>query len=234
MSKLALFDLDGTIISTQGAGMRAMAMAGAALWGSNFNFDGMMAAGSMDPLLFAAATERCGVDCSDENERVFRARYAIVLEQELGRSIREGTAKILPGAVDLLHAVRDHGQVALGLLTGNYTATAPVKLRSVGIDPAMFVIAAFGDDAPTRPGLVPVAMDRYAAMYGRRPAPGDVLLIGDTPKDVEAAVVNGCLCLGVATGPYSVADLKAAGATVAVPNLLDPSPFWELLGITAS
>ncbi len=231
MSKLALFDLDGTMLSTQGVGMRAMTMAGSSLWGQAWHYQGVTSAGALDPHLFRAGAERCGVECSDENQSRFREAYARVLEEELRVSATNGGLKLMPGVRALLQAVHDHPQVSLGILTGNYTATTPVKLRAAGIDPTIFEVGAFGDDAATRPGLVPVAMQRYERLHGRRPEPRDVVIIGDTPKDVEAAATNGCLSLGVATGPYSVEDLKQAGATAAVKDLSNPLPFWELLGV---
>ncbi|MBI1370393.1 MAG: HAD hydrolase-like protein [Planctomycetes bacterium] len=227
MSKLVLFDLDGTMLSTQGAGMRAMARAGAGLFGDGFHFDGIVSAGGLDPLLFAAAAGRCGVELNDANHASFAEAYHRLLAEELAAGVR-----ILPGVIELLDEMHRHAGITLGILTGNYARTTPVKLRAAGIDPDIFAVGAFGDDANTRPGMVPVALARYEKLHARPVLPNDVMLIGDTPKDIDAAKSNNCLAVGVATGPYSTAELLDAGADLALPDLADPTAIWELLGMS--
>jgi phosphoglycolate phosphatase-like HAD superfamily hydrolase len=148
MSKLALFDLDGTLISTQGVGMRAMAAAGNGLWGEKFHFEDVVSAGALDPLLFRVAAERCGIECTPQNEERFRNAYCKALTEQLKGCLANGSVRVLPGVVELLQQVHFHPHVTLGLLTGNYRLTGPVKLRAAELDPAMFVVTAFGDEAP--------------------------------------------------------------------------------------
>ena len=97
------------------------------------------------------------------------------------------------------------------------------------MDPAWFPIHAFGDEAPDRPAMVRLALDRYAERAGCPIAPEHVIVIGDTPNDVSCAHANGCLCLAVATGLYSVEDLRQAGGDVVVPDLADPHPLQAML-----
>lgn len=234
MSKLVLFDLDGTLLSTQGAGMRAMARAGASLFGEGFHFEGIVAAGGLDPLLFAAAAGRCGVDCNDDNHARFADTYYQVLEEELTLAARDGGVRVMPGVVELLASLGAHAEVTLGLLTGNYGRTAALKLQAGGIDPSMFVVTSFGDEAPDRPAMVPVALERYRALHGREAVACDVVLVGDTPKDIAAAKAHGCAAMAVATGPFSVQQLLDAGADAAVEDLSDPVALWELLAVTAA
>jgi phosphoglycolate phosphatase len=104
-----------------------------------------------------------------------------------------------------------------------------MKLRAVGIDPGLFAVSVWGDEAPTRPGLVRVAFGKYAALRGRSIDPGRVILVGDTPRDVEAAVTNGCVSVGVATGKYSMDALRHAGAHLVLKDLTDPSPIERVL-----
>jgi phosphoglycolate phosphatase-like HAD superfamily hydrolase len=226
--KLILFDLDGTILSTQGAGMKAMNVVGERLWGQAFHFREMTTAGSLDPHLFAAAAKRAGVEPSEDNHRTFRQAYHRQLHHDLAS---DPTVCVLPGVLALLDEVHRHPRMTLGMLTGNYAETAAVKLRSAAIDPRMFVVAAFGDDASDRPAMVPVALDRHERLLGRRPSPGDVILIGDTPRDVQAAHAHGCLALAVATGPYTVEQLGQTGAEAVVRDLSDPAPLWKLAGL---
>ena len=233
MEKLALFDLDGTLLSTQGVGMRAMALAGSRLWGKNFHFEGVMSAGALDPLLFEVAAERCGIECTPQNQRTFRDAYYEALGAQLTEGLASGSVRVLPGVLDLLQRVHGHPRVTLGLLTGNYRLTGPLKLQAVGIDPQMFLVTAYGDEGAVREDLVPVALQRFTAMRGRQVQPRDVVVIGDTPRDIQAAAAHGCLSLAVATGPYSVKQLQEAGATVAVADLRDPAPLWDLLEIDA-
>jgi phosphoglycolate phosphatase-like HAD superfamily hydrolase len=226
MSKMVLFDLDGTLLLTQGAGMRAMARAGSALWGEGFHFQGTVAAGSLDPHLFREAAERCGVACSDENHRTFMHAYHRALSEELAGKV----INPLPGVLSLLDELHQHPTITLGLLTGNYTMTGPVKLAAAGIDAGLFAVRAFGDDGPDRASLVAVALERYERLHGRRTSSRDVVVVGDTPRDVDCAKAHDCLALAVATGPYTVDQLKQTRADVVLPDLSDATALWEMLG----
>ena len=134
-------------------------------------------------------------------------------------------------AAGLAHAQGDRPQVVL--LDHNLPdADGLDVLRSLlDLDPRVrvIVITAFGDEAPTRPGLVALAMERWARARGEDVSPDEVLVVGDTPRDVDCARANGCACLAVATGHYSAEQLRDAGATVVVDHLDDPSPFWDLV-----
>jgi len=230
MSRLVLFDLDGTLLRTYGAGMRAMARAGVELFGDAFCFDGITTAGGLDPLLFATAAERCGITVTDEHHKSFAEIYVTTLSEELTLAAQSnGGLEIMPGVHEILDAMHTHEHVTLGMLTGNYTRTAPIKLTAGGIDPDRFVLGAYGDDAPDRPSLVPVALSRYQKHHNRPIDPEHVMLIGDTPKDIDAAKAHGAIAVGVATGPYSVEQLEEAGADLALENLSDASGMWTLL-----
>jgi len=220
--KLLLFDLDGTLLRTHGAGMRAMARAGVMVFGESFTFDGISAAGGLDPLLLAAAAQKSGHVVAVEHHEQFKAAYMRVLPEEL-EAARE-LIQVMPGVVELLDELHADPRVSLGLLTGNYASTGPIKLVAAGIDPAIFEVTAFGDEAETREQMVPVALRRYADLHGAAPPPQHVAIIGDTPRDIDAARANHCTCFAVATGPYTVAELEAAGAHHALPDLSDPTP----------
>lgn len=229
--KLLLFDIDGTLISTQGAGMRAMQRAGAELFGETFSFEGVTAAGGLDPLILVAAAERCGVALADHHHATFMQAYCRLLPDELAASGAQ--VRVMPGVVDLLNTLRDDHRVTLGVLTGNYGVTARLKLCAAGIDPNVFVIHAFGDEAPDRPSLVPLAMRRFEALHGRAIAPRDVVVIGDTPRDVHAAATHGCQSVAVATGPYGLAALRATGADMVLADLSDAAALREMIGGSA-
>jgi phosphoglycolate phosphatase len=223
-----LFDLDGTLMLTGGAGERGMNRAGRDVFGDHFTIDGVMIAGGMDPVIYRQAAERCGIVDHASKHDSFRDRYLQTLAEELRADPQR--AQCLPGVTDLLGHLDQSNDVWLGLVTGNYRQAAPLKLRAGGIDPDRFRVCAFGDEAPTRPDMVTLAVARHAGLVGHTAKPGSFLVVGDTPRDIECAHANGIACLAVATGLYSETDLRAAGADAVVPDLTDPSPLWDFVG----
>ncbi len=223
---LLLFDIDGTLLAPQGAGQRAMLAAGKALFGPAFTFDGIDTSGKIDPLIFAEVRRANDqLDIRDSDHHHLRDRYLRHLDEELATQ----PSRVLPGVVGLLELLRVRQATTLGLLTGNYAAAAARKLRSAALDPDWFPVAAFGDEATSRPGLVPVARRRYRERHGFEVPPERVIVIGDTPRDIDCAHANGCLAFAVATGRWSAASLRDAGADVVVDDLTDPDPLLELL-----
>jgi len=225
--KLVLLDLDGTLLLTAGAGRRAMQRAGVLVCGAGFTLDGTVIAGGLDPLIYAEAAGRAGVKDIQALHETFRATYVRELQQELAANLDQ--IEVMPGIRSVIERLRCHSDVTLGLLTGNYSTAAPLKLRAAGLAPEWFVVNAFGDEAPDRPALVALARQRFHARYGRQVQARDVIVVGDTPRDVHCAKVNGCLSFGVATGRYSVRDLQEAGADVVVQDLSDPQPLWNMI-----
>jgi phosphoglycolate phosphatase-like HAD superfamily hydrolase len=225
--RLLLFDIDGTLLLTGGAGMRCMARAGKDVFGPSLTWDGMELSGGLDPALLAEAATRCGVSIGPGAEEAFRRRYVELLAVELGPPY-DGV-RAMPGVVDLLVALRIRGDAVLGLLTGNYPEGAAIKLRAAGIDPAWFVVTAFGDEAATRPALVALALRKWEALEGRPVDPARAIVIGDSPRDVEAALANGCLAVAVGTGKYDHERLRAIGAHRAARDLADPTPLTQML-----
>lgn len=230
---LLLFDIDLTLLTTQGSGMRAMIAAGRELFGPRFTAEGVDFAGRLDPLIIADLFAASGVPRSPDNVTAFRVAYTRTLAEHLALSPGK-TA--LPGVLDLLAVLRQRS-VTLGLLTGNFEATASLKLRACGIDPAWFPVRAWGDDSPNapprRPDLVPVAMDRHYRLAGRRPAPREVIVIGDTPHDIAAAKEHGCVAVAVATGRTPLDDLRTCRPDLALPDLTHAAPLLDLLGLRA-
>lgn len=231
MRTLLLWDIDGTILRSGGAGMRAMAQVAARLFGDHFRWDGIDPAGNLDPVIFHHAARINGLDNAPAHHDRFQIDYLDELSRELERS-REHV-KVMPGILEtLVHLVersRASGDPVMGLLTGNYAAAAPIKLRAVGVDPNWFEITAFGDEADTRPALVELAMKKFHKRHGRSPDPRRVIVIGDTPRDIACAHAHGCVAFAVATGKHSVEDLRAAGADHAVRDLADATPLLRLL-----
>jgi phosphoglycolate phosphatase len=225
--KLLLFDVDGTILLTGGAGVRGMERAGVLCFGDQFSLKQVSVAGGLDPLIYVEATALAGVDNAHLHHDRFRDTYLEELRVNLAAN--GDKTRLLPGIGELIRDLRGRPGVTLGLVTGNYTAAIPIKLGAVGLDPAWFVVTAFGDEAPNRPALVALARDRYRHMTGRDISGHDTIVIGDTPHDVTCAHANGCKCLAVATGLFNVDDLRKAGADVVVPDLADPKPLYDMI-----
>ena len=217
---LLLFDIDQTLVVTHGAGREALLGAASAQYGRSIHDEGVAYAGQIDPVILRGILEANDCPADAEAVEALRRDYAKKLPDVLdGRE-----ARTLGGVEALLDRLAE-SPVALGLLTGNFPETGSAKLRAAGIDPERFQIHAWGSDAksiaPSRNQLPVVAMARYAERYGHDVAPRDVIVIGDTPSDVECAQTNGCRCLAVATGYFDVATLTATGADHVVADLTD-------------
>ncbi len=215
---LLLFDIDGTLLLTRGAGLAAMEKAGRDLFGADFRIDGVSFAGRLDPLIFQDLAARNGVEASEHFEGRFFEAYRKELAELLGNGM---TSEALPGVVRLIEALRRTENVTLGLLTGNYATTGRLKIRHAGLDPDLFEICVWGTDGQCRSALPPVAMNRYEELKGRKISPEDVVIIGDTPHDVSCALDNGCRVLAVATGRYDESSLREAGADIVLSNLAE-------------
>jgi phosphoglycolate phosphatase-like HAD superfamily hydrolase len=226
--KLVLFDIDGTLLRGHGAGSRAMMRAGRALHGEGFSLDGIMMGGGLDPVIFASALARLGILEVTSHHDAFRDRYLKELALEFTATI-EKRPELLPGVQELLAMLATRRDVLIGLVTGNYRAAVPIKFAAVGLDPAQFVIGAFGDCGPTRPDLVRIARERAHAHAGLHIEPVHTIVIGDTPRDVDCALQHGCLCLAVETGYHSAAELRSAGAHHVAKDLSDASVLLSLL-----
>ncbi len=222
---LVLFDIDGTLVTAGVAGRRALLEAGTTLYGDAFSLAGLDPSGKLDPAIFDELAEL-------QPHLDLRARRATFHERYLAAMRREVHGlRPLPGVVDVLARLRREPRVALGVLTGNVREVAALKLAATGLarpgGPDPFAVRLCGDDGPTRADLVALAAARYAAT-GEGPA--RLLLVGDTPRDVEAGRAHGVPVLGVATGRWSAEALAEAGADRVAADLRDPTPLLEMIG----
>ena len=217
--KLVLFDIDGTILLTAGAGRRAIVAALAEVVGPTSAFEAIRFDGKTDPQIVAEMLEAAGQPEPREPSRVLALceRYVGYLAQELERPTTRTT--VMPGVHALLERLEGEPGVVLGLLTGNIAQGAALKLRSGGIAPERFRVGAYGSDAAHRPDLPPIAARRAEAIFGRVPRGTEVVIIGDTPADMACGAGIEARALGVATGAYSISDLEACGAHAVFPDL---------------
>ena len=213
---LILFDIDGTILLTHGAGVHAMQDAGRELFGPEFVFDGIETSGRLDPLIWRDLAERNGIDDPGSHHNAFRQAYRKYLSRRLTDNPQ---TQLLPGVRPLVDSLSEQEHITVGLLTGNYPETGQIKLSAAGLPQNLFEVAAWGCDGPTRRDLPPVAMQRYAEVRGTRVAAESVLIIGDTPHDVDCAKFHGCRVIGVGTGRFTTAQLLESGADHALETL---------------
>jgi phosphoglycolate phosphatase len=146
-------------------------------------------------------------------------RYVELLNEEL--SAPGNRAYALPGVVSLLDALSARDDVIVGLLTGNVMEGARAKLKAVGIDPDRFEVGAYGSDHEARGELPAIARKRVQAARGQHITGEDIVIIGDTPADIECGRSLGVRALGVATGHYPADELAACGAFAVFDDLSD-------------
>ncbi len=213
---LILFDIDGTLLHTGGAGTHSIHDATREMFGETMVFEGVEVAGRIDPQIWSDVCRVNGIADPERHHDRFRAVY----RRHLARRIRE-THRVtaLPGVAELLDAVAATEGLTPGLLTGNYPETGRLKIETAGLDPDLFMVAAWGSDAPTRRDLPAVAMARYTETTGDSISSDEVVIVGDTPHDVDCARAHGCRALAVATGSFSREDLEACAPDLLLEDL---------------
>jgi phosphoglycolate phosphatase len=223
---LILFDIDGTLVLTGRAGMRAMNRACHDIVRGNA-LDGIAFAGRTDWSILDDIVRRYGRALDEPLLDELRRRYVQHLVEEIERP-GEGVKDVMPGIRELLAALHRRDDAALALLTGNFVEGAQVKLEYFDLW-KYFPCGAFGGDSANRNDLVPIAIERARASGIADVRPAEVFVVGDTPSDVECALVAGATPVAVATGGFSVEDLKQSGADIVFDDLSDTAAFLELL-----
>lgn len=206
---LVLFDVDGTILLSSGAGRRAIAAALGAEVDDASAFDRVRFDGKTDPEIVVELLRTSGQEESRDSERVgaLCRRYVGLLARELEQPATRVT--LMPGVPALLDRLEAESGVVLGLLTGNVAAGAALKLRAGGLNPARFLVGAYGSDAGFRSALPAIAAERARPWFGRVPRGPEVVIIGDTPADIACGAGIEARTVAVATGSYSTAELAS-------------------------
>jgi phosphoglycolate phosphatase len=211
-----LFDIDGTLIGGDGSGRRAFDRACLDCMGIAGALDHLLLDGMTDPLILASVfTQHHGRAPTDDETRSIFETYVSHLERE----VAEGKYHVKPAVHDTLDYLEQQG-ATIGLATGNLEVGARIKLQRGDLW-HRFAFGGYGSDAAERAQLVQKAIDRGTTLARRTFAPAEVLVIGDTPRDVAAAHAVGARAIGVATGRFSVAELQAAGADAAYPTMAE-------------
>jgi phosphoglycolate phosphatase-like HAD superfamily hydrolase len=211
--KLLLFDVDQTLVSTGGAGLRALDRACRKILALESATEGINPSGKTDPAIVREILNRSGIRSGLENhlDSVLES-YLAFLREEVQTSEKYS---VLPGIFQVLEDMSGRSDVMLGLATGNIEMGARVKLDRGGLN-RYFAFGGFGSDSEHRAALVQKAAEAGARKYGSAILPDDVFVIGDTPLDVDAGRAAGFKTIGVATGRYSRDQLLQSGATFAI------------------
>ena len=217
-SRLVLFDIDGTLIKTGRAGVRGMNAAFERLHGRPGALDGVSLAGRTDRAIVTEVFLSLGLDPAPDAFDELRDAYFSHLEEEIKKPV-EGAA-VLPGVTVSLDALEDRDDVGIGLLTGNFERGAAIKLGHFDLW-RRFGFGAFGDLHADRRQLVPIAIDRARRATGADVPASRVVVIGDTPLDVDCAHAHGAVAVAVATGPFTTADLAAHKPELVLETLED-------------
>ena len=225
--RLLLFDIDGTLITTGGAGERGFAAAFHDAFGLHDDLSTIDFAGATDTRITRILFDQHGLSDTPENHERFKTAYL----PRLAENLSQRPGRVMPGVAELLPALRARPEeFALGLLTGNYAEAADLKLVHYGLA-EFFTFGAFADDSPERDRLGPVALRRARERFGADAFPDparDALILGDTPRDIACARACGARVLAVATGRHPREALAAHGPDFLFDTLAEPG-VWETL-----
>lgn len=218
------FDIDGTLLLTDGAGRDALLFAMERVYGTAIRLDGYTFNGKTDPQIVIELLEGTGAELKREGVRArMHLLWPIYLEA-LARALEErrraGRILPLPGVRELLAELGRREEVSLGLMTGNIEEAAKLKLAAAGLT-AHFEVGAYGSDSEVRLEIARIAVERSRARVGNEDDSVRMVVVGDTPADVACALEIGARAVAVATGRHAVDDLERAGADEVFADLRD-------------
>lgn len=205
---VVLFDIDGTLLRSDGAGRAATRAALLEVFGTADGVDTLHFGGKTD--WFIVNELVAGRAHTLDDIAQLMPTYSAALARHLADALEHYRIWPLPGALAAVNALRHRSDVLLGLLTGNVRDTVPVKLRAAGYEPTWFAVGAYGSESPDRGEVAALALQR-AAQHIRQPLrPSQAIVVGDTPADVACARTIGARAVAVATGFASRDELAAA------------------------
>jgi phosphoglycolate phosphatase-like HAD superfamily hydrolase len=224
--RLVLFDIDGTLLNSAGLGRTSMRKALGSIFGSPGNpayrYDG-----KTDKQIVRDVMRLEGH--SDEHIDSQMERLIEIYLEGLREGAKSGMFNVRPldGVLELLDALEPRKDVVLGLLTGNVEAGARTKLIAAGINPDRFLVNAFGSDHEHRPELPAIAQKRASEKLGLDIAGDRIVVIGDTPADIACGRALGAKAIGVASGHYTVEQLREHDPYAVFPSLKDTAQLLE-------
>ncbi len=225
--KLLLFDIDGTLIRSQGAGRETLAYALEQVFGASGPLNDYHMSGKTDPRIVMDLMTAVGF-ATDE----ITAKLPLVYEQMAARGREIFPHREMhpcPGVPELLAALQQHDGALLGLLTGNAHLTAPLKLTAAGIDPVQFKVGVYGSDALDRNQLPTIGIERANQLTGYEFSGYNTVIIGDTPADILCARAGKVTAVAVASGWHSAATLAQYQPDHLFENLTDTQTVIDIL-----
>ncbi len=221
--RLVLFDIDGTLIDSGGAGVRSLDLALKDMFSIENGFHGISMAGKTDTQIIKEGIMKHGLSANGTIDAVIKA-YLNYLRREINNDRKH----VKPGIYEVLEELKPLQDLGLGLLTGNIEEGARIKLEPFRLN-EYFPAGAFGSDDEDRNNLLPIAVKRFEELFQQKIEADNCIIVGDTPRDVECAHIYGAICIAVATGPYSYDDLIEAGADYVVDDLSDQKSLLHFL-----
>ncbi len=201
--KAVLFDIDGTILNCNSAGRAALLKATLEIFGTTGKMEKIDFQGKTDPLILKESLFMMGFSEKDIEDKsdLLKEKYFIYLREK----IKTHDVTIYPGIRDILLTLSERKDIILGLLTGNFTESAKIKLESQDLN-KYFKFGVFGDDAPIRNLLPAKAREKMIELFGLQIDFKDTIIIGDTIYDVRCAKYSGAVSIAVGTG-WSTRDI---------------------------
>ena len=228
MKRLILFDIDGTLLSTDGAAGRAFEAAMIEIYGTAGPINDVSFAGKTDPQIAHELLSHAGLD-RDWIEAGLERLWAGYLARFDGELLKT-PARVLPGVMEFLDFLESRpSEATIGLLTGNIADGARRKLDAAGIGFGRFAVGAFGSDHEDRNELPALGLARAAATTGIRFEGKEMAIVGDTPADITCGQVVGARTVGVASGAYSREDLAACHPDFLFDSLEDTDAVWNAI-----
>ncbi len=208
--RLILYDIDGTLLRTKGVGRDATKRAMLDVFGTCSTIDMHYFGGKTDWFTLTELLKDHGFDADTIKTHLPAFEQAAARYMQEAFDLNPESVYALPGAVDTVHRTRADEDTLIGIVTGNASVTAPVKLKGAGYDPEWFIANAYGSEAMDRNDLPPLALMRAVECSGWEIYPENVYVIGDTLADIDCARALGAVAVAVLTGSGTREELEAA------------------------
>jgi phosphoglycolate phosphatase len=223
--RLLLFDIDGTLIHSGGAGVHALKSAFTERFGIVDDLHDIEIAGMTDSGIVVSILNKHKIPATNENVSAFLDSYVHFLSLELPRRV----GKLLPGVLELLEKLKSRPHLVLALLTGNVSRGAQLKLEHYGVW-HFFEFGAFADDHHDRNRLGTVARARAKEKHGRQFSTSEIDVIGDTPRDIACGKAFGARTIAVATGTWKRDQLAKYEPDFLIDDLSNVQGIIDTLG----
>ena len=200
--KVIFFDIDGTLLSTGGAGQKALELALVDGFGIDAPFEGVLTSGRTDRGIVDELLKRYQIQNTQEHRDQFRNAYL----KRLPECLENAPGKLLPNVVDLVSKLAQQKHITLSVLTGNYVDASWIKLRHYQLD-QFFTFGGFGGQLAERDDVARAALKAASDAMDFEVDGANTMVIGDTPADIRCARAIGAKAVGVATGSYNAQEL---------------------------